>query len=352
MITIKNITMKNFMSVGNVTQSIRFDDKSLVLVLGENLDLGGHDQRNGVGKSTIINALSYAIYGGALTNIRKDNLVNKTNGKQMMVTLEFDKDGTSYVIERGRKPNKFSLIVEGQDINDEDTDEAQGDSRVTQQYLERELGLSHTMFKNIVALNTYSEPFLSMKAADQRDVIEQLLGITKLSEKAEVLKELLRATKDSIKEEEVRIETVKGSNERIEGNIRSLEIKSKAWINNQNNLIAETKEAIAVLEELNVDEEIKNHKKLAIVKARSSEHKNLSTEKKRAETELFAASNNYDRFNEQLIHINDKKCHTCGHDLLDESKVDELKAELQEKITAEETKIEKFAGRWEAGVQN
>ena len=128
--------MKNFMSVGNVTQSINFEDKSLVLVLGENLDLGGNDQRNGVGKSTIINALSYAFYGGALTNIRRDNLVNKTNGKQMMVTLEFEKDGVEYTIERGRKPNKFLLLVGGTDINgeDESTDEAQGDSRVTQQY--------------------------------------------------------------------------------------------------------------------------------------------------------------------------------------------------------------------------
>ena len=116
MLTIKNITMKNFMSVGNVTQSINFQDKSLVLVLGENMDLGGHDSRNGVGKSTIINALSYAFYGGALTNIRRDNLVNKTNGKAMMVTLDFEKDGVDYTIERGRKPNKFSFITAGQDI--------------------------------------------------------------------------------------------------------------------------------------------------------------------------------------------------------------------------------------------
>ena len=90
MIRIKSLTVKNFMSVGNVTQSISFEDKSLVLVLGENLDQGGLDARNGVGKSTIVNALSYAFFGSALTNIRKDNLVNKTNGKQMVVTLLFE----------------------------------------------------------------------------------------------------------------------------------------------------------------------------------------------------------------------------------------------------------------------
>ena len=105
MITIKDLTVKNFMSVGNVTQAVRFTNNGLTLVLGNNLDLGGDGSRNGTGKTTIINALSYAIYGNALTNIRKDNLINKTNGKSMLVTLDFVKDGTSYRIERGRKPN-------------------------------------------------------------------------------------------------------------------------------------------------------------------------------------------------------------------------------------------------------
>ena len=81
MIKIKNITVKNFMSVGNTTQAVDFNKQQLTLVLGENLDQGGDDSgsRNGTGKTTIINALSYALYGQALTNIRRDNLVNKTN---------------------------------------------------------------------------------------------------------------------------------------------------------------------------------------------------------------------------------------------------------------------------------
>jgi DNA repair exonuclease SbcCD ATPase subunit len=81
MFKIKYLTVKNFMSVGNSTQAVNFDRKDLTLVLGENIDLGGDDTgaRNGTGKTTIINALSYALYGQALTNIRKDNLVNKTN---------------------------------------------------------------------------------------------------------------------------------------------------------------------------------------------------------------------------------------------------------------------------------
>ena len=102
MIKIKELTVKNFMSVGNATQGVDFDREQLTLVLGENLDQGGDDSgsRNGTGKTTIINALSYALYGQALTNIRKDNLVNKTNNKAMLVTLTFEKDGRNYHIER------------------------------------------------------------------------------------------------------------------------------------------------------------------------------------------------------------------------------------------------------------
>ena len=71
MITIKDITIKNFMSIGNVTQAVRFSDNGLTLVLGNNMDLGGDGSRNGTGKTTIVNALSYAMYGNALTNIKK-----------------------------------------------------------------------------------------------------------------------------------------------------------------------------------------------------------------------------------------------------------------------------------------
>jgi DNA repair exonuclease SbcCD ATPase subunit len=99
MIQIKDLTVRNFMSVGNATQGINFDRQDLTLVLGENLDLGGDGSRNGTGKTTIINALSYALYGQALSNIRKDNLVNKTNAKNMLVSLDFSVGSQQYRIE-------------------------------------------------------------------------------------------------------------------------------------------------------------------------------------------------------------------------------------------------------------
>lgn len=210
MIVIKDLTVKNFMSVGNVTQAVDFTKENLTLVLGENLDQGGDDtgSRNGTGKTTIINALSYALYGQALTNIKKGNLINKTNSKGMVVTLQFEKAGISYRIERGRSPTFTRFYINNQEFQDESTDESQGDSRKTQETINDLLGMSHDMFKNIVALNTYSEPFLNMRTNDQRAIIEQLLGITILSEKAIALKEQIKQTKDAITEETLRINAI------------------------------------------------------------------------------------------------------------------------------------------------
>ena len=170
MLNLNGLTIKNFMSIGNVTQSINFSSNDLVLVLGENLDLGGNDNRNGVGKSTIVNALSYALFGSALTNIKKDNLINKTNMKNMLVTLTFEVDGINYTIERGRKPGIFKFIKDGVE-KDMGEDESQGEGRFTQLEIERIIGISHDMFKHVVALNTYVEPFLALRSNDQRAII-------------------------------------------------------------------------------------------------------------------------------------------------------------------------------------
>ena len=215
MIRIKDLTVKNFMSVGNQTQAVDFNKEQLTLVLGENLDQGGDDNgsRNGTGKTTIINALSYSLYGVALTNIKRNNLINKTNSKGMLVSLDFEKDGIDYRIERGRSPNVLKFYINNQE--QEMLDESQGDSRKTQADINDLLGMSHDMFKHIVALNTYTEPFLSMRQNDQRAIIEQLLGITILSEKADNLKEQVRQTKDTITQETLKIEAKQSSNSKI-----------------------------------------------------------------------------------------------------------------------------------------
>lgn len=326
MITLNNITVKNFMSVGNVTQSVRFTDNGLTLVLGNNLDLGGDGSRNGTGKTTIINALSYAIYGNALTNIRKDNLVNKTNSKGMLVTLDFEKDNVKYRIERGRKPNVLKYYVNEQNV---DEDEAQGENRQTQAQIEKLFGMSHDMFKHIVALNTYTEPFLSMRANDQRAIIEQLLGITMLSEKAEVLKEQQRLTRDAIKQEEYRINAVEEANARIEKSIGDLERRQKIWRDKQSSDVQAIQTQIYTLEKIDITSELDNHALLSDY----LEKKNLKdqADKWLASIQQDNVKQNrlVEKLDKELALLEDHKCHACGQDIHD-SKQEEILASKQE----------------------
>ena len=336
MLKIKNVSARNFMSVGNNTQAVNFDNCQLTLVLGHNLDMGGDGSRNGTGKTTIINALSYALYGEALTNIKRDNLINKTNGKNMVTTVDFEVDGTQYRIERGRKPNVLKFLVNGSDsfVGDE---EQQGDSRETQKAIEKIIGFPHNMFKHLVALNTYSEPFLSMKSNDQRDMIEQLLGITDLSAKADILREKIKTIKDQIKEEEMRINAVKDSNERIEQNINELASRKKAWDATYENKIKELEAAITTLAELDVDAEILAHKQNAEAKEQQDI---LDTLKKEEKSVLTSFNRSQDRLTELHSNLKDAEdgvCHACKQSTAHLQTHADYIVELNSKIV-EETK--------------
>ena len=316
------------MSVGNTTQGVDFNKQQLTLVLGENLDQGGDDSgsRNGTGKTTIINALSYALYGQALTNIRRDNLVNKTNNKGMLVTLEFDKDGKQYHIERGRKPNTLKFKIDNKE--QELTDESQGDSRKTQLDINNLLGMSHDMFKHIVALNTYTEPFLALKNNDQRAIIEQLLGITLLSEKADLLREQIRINRDKLTEENARITAVKDSNEKIKENIERLHSRRKAWIAQNKQDCEKLAKAIKELEQLDIDQELEDHEKLEKWTENSKHLTNLTKEKATVERALEQADNNVNKLGKDLDDLETAKCYACGQDLHDD-KLEEMKDKLQ-----------------------
>lgn len=314
MLKLKSLTIKNFMSIGNVTQPVNFSNSELVLVLGENLDLGGNDNRNGVGKSTIVNALSYALFGSALTNIKKDNLINKSNMKNMLVTLSFEVDGIDYRIERGRKPGIFKFIKNGVE-KDTDEDESQGEGRHTQEEIERLIGLSHDMCKHILALNTYVEPFLALRANDQRAIIEQLLGITKLSEKADKLKEEAKITRDEIKEEEFRISAAMSANRRIEQNIVALEAKSVAWENSKEQKIKKLQTSIMELLNVDIDEEIKLHKSKKDVEDLTAEYRTLTKELSSLEKDVQDTTKSVVRFERVLLSSVQKICPTCNQEM-------------------------------------
>jgi len=330
MLTIKNVTIKNFLSCGNVTQTVELNKTGLSLVLGENLDMGGNGSRNGVGKSTILQAISFGLYGQSLTNIRVNNLINNINQKNMMVAVEFEKDGHQYRIERGRKPNFFRYIVDDKNV-DESTDDAQGENRETQKDIDKVLGMSHALFKHILALNTYTEPFLSLGAGKQRDIIEELLTITLLSQKAENLKEMIKATKNSIEQEEFRVKTVKQSNDRIRLTMQEIAKKADNWDISHQSTIDELTSAIKSLETMDIEVELQSHRDLELynqlVSSKNQISRDLAMKNRHLQqitTQLNSALNDY---NKAVNH----ECPTCGQSIHDHEH-DRIRNELESKI--------------------
>lgn len=349
MLNLKTLTLKNFMSVGAVTQTVNLNSNDLVLILGENLDLGGNDSKNGVGKTSICNALSYALFGKPLVNIKMDNLINKTNSKAMYVTLDYEFDGVEYRIERGRKPAVFKLIKNGSSVNQ--VDEAQGENSQTQQTIENTINMSYDLFRHIVALNTYVEPFLSQRPSEQQHLIEQLQGITKLSEKAELLKEEIKTIKDEIKSEEFRIKAAEESNTRIKKNIQHLETKSSEWEIGKVHRIKDIQLAIADLSGLSIDDEIRNHQKLTeFIQAQSdidSLDRSIASEQKK----LLPLRHQVTRLTASLQSISNSTCPTCNqtindcsHEQLSSTVADELE-QVSNLISESEANIHQLTER-------
>jgi DNA repair exonuclease SbcCD ATPase subunit len=333
MISIKNITLKNFMSVGNVTQAVNFQDSGLTLVLGNNLDLGGDGARNGVGKTTMVNALSYALYGNAITNIRKNNLINKTNSKGMLVTVEFSVGTTEYRIERGRSPNVLKFMVNNVDAIEE-TDEGQGEMRLTQREIENVIGLNHIMFKHLIALNTYNEPFLALSANNQREIIENLLGITLLSEKALVLKELLKNTRDSIKEEEYRIKAVENANEQIKKSITDLKRRQRVWAQKNQETVADLVREVAELTSLDLEKELEQHLELDAYNKTQLVLADHNRAIANFDATLMREQRIKDKAQKDLVAAQNHKCYACEQDLHDVSNTTIIETKTQDVANA------------------
>jgi len=331
MIILKNITLRNFLSIGQVTQAVNFDRQELTLILGENLDLGGDGARNGTGKTSLIQALSYALFGVPINSIRKDNLVNRTNGKNMMVTLEFSVNSIDYKIERGRKPNILRFYVNS-DLQ-KGNDDAQGENKETQVAIEKVIHMSADMFRHIVALNTYSEPFLALKNNEQRDIIEQLLGITLLSEKAEVIKGMVRDSKDSIQQEEFNVKAIEEANKRVKEQIDATKRRQKLWKMKHD----EDLEKLAIdyqrLITIDIASELQSHTNLTTYDKKRKTIDDLDKLIARCVADEAKEQKLVTKLKKEISDLKNNTCYACGqefHDHNHKSVLDEKVKALQE----------------------
>lgn len=194
MIFFKTLRYKNLLSTGNVFTEIHLNSHNTTLIVGE----------NGAGKSTILDALSFGLFGKPFRKVNKGQLINTINNKGLMVEVEFTVGNKNYLIQRGAKPNVFNVYQDGVLIN---TDASAGDY---QEMLDKQiLKINHKTFSQIVVLGSASfVPFMQMTAANRREVIEDLLDIQIFTTMNTLLKDKIALNKSSITEVDYAMQSV------------------------------------------------------------------------------------------------------------------------------------------------
>jgi len=259
------VTIRNFLSFGNVEQTINLNDKKYQVIIGQNKDKSdSDDDRNGVGKSTIFEAIHYALFGKSIGNkITLGTLVNNINKKNMYVTVKFHKDDTKYEITRGRLPNVLIFKINDQNIV---SDESQGDSRDTQQEIENILGINEDVFDQIICLSCKVPMYYNQTTSNQKALLEKILGIDIISKKIESLKSLIKDTKNEFNNEQFRINTLKTQNdnlsESINKQIEAMNLAKNTRLENIKTSIASCNDIISKLENIDFDREMENFKLL------------------------------------------------------------------------------------------
>jgi DNA repair exonuclease SbcCD ATPase subunit len=238
MITLKSIKWKNFLSTGNVFTEIQLNKHNNTLIVGE----------NGAGKSTILDALTFALFGKPYRNINKPQLVNSINNKDCLVELIFSISDKEYLIRRGIKPNVFEIYVDGDLLNQS------ASSKDYQEILEKMIiKMNYKSFTQIVILGATSfTPFMQLSASDRRAVIEDLLDIQIFSNMNVIVKEKLTSLKDESNEIKIRLQNVKEKidlhkshlDEMKKNNQDMIERKQQEIANN-NLLVTQTKSEIS-----------------------------------------------------------------------------------------------------------
>ena len=190
MIIFKKITWSNFLSTGDVPTTVFFDRSPTTLIIGE----------NGSGKSTILDALTFVLFGKAFRNINKSQLVNTINEKALMVTIDFSIGNKDFTVRRGVKPNVFEILQGGKMFDQ------LANNRDYQEYLEKViLKLNYKSFTQIVVLGSSTfEPFMQLKQSDRRTIVEDLLDIQIFSSMNTLLKVKNSELKTSILENETK----------------------------------------------------------------------------------------------------------------------------------------------------
>lgn len=208
MINFKVVRWKNFLSTGNIFTEVQLNKTANTLIVGE----------NGAGKSTILDAITFALFGKAFRKINKPALINSVNEKNCLVEIEFETNGKSYKIVRGIKPNVFEIYMNDTMINQDSA------SKDYQEYLESTIiKMNYKSFTQIVILGSASfTPFMQLSTNDRRTVIEDLLDIQIFSTMNVIVKQKLQSNKEQLERNRIEITAKEDNKAYIEKTLASL----------------------------------------------------------------------------------------------------------------------------------
>lgn len=340
MIEFLTLTFRNFISYGNTTTKIDLSTPGSTLVVGRNLD-GTTDgaASNGVGKSTIVNAITYALYDRPLSDINKDNLVNTINGKHMEVTVTFRIKDKYYKVVRARKMkagpygNWVKLYERAGDANFTDEDEVSLDSsKNSTEYIAKVVGVPYELFVRIIVFSGSHIPFLSLpskhpSAPSQQSFIEELFDLKVLTAKAEVLKSMIKANESEFALINAKAEMAERQRATHATQLAETEKKLREWEEQRSADIADIQASLKRVEGIDLDAQQALYDELVTAQ---TESKAITLQISGLRRDLSDIDKHITSMSGELAHLHDAKCPYCKQEYVAEDKIVELSGHLSE----------------------
>lgn len=349
-LTLKSVSWRNFRSYGNNTNQVFFGKPGVTAITGRIVDKTTHgNTNNGVGKSTIAEALVWTLYDKSIAGVKVDELINNVNLKNMETVVEFEKGGNQYVVSRFRKlgkskSNGVKLLVNGEDRTLDSVAN-------TNDELERILGIPYETFVLIVVITATKESFLdrpvkSANGANQTDFFEWMFNLSLLTEKADVLKEQIKTTSEQLKLLRTKVEYQQEASNRYAKSIEVAKKRVSDWDTNNAAAIETARKQLEEMSSIDADEQQQLIELKSTIKDKVDR---LQTQLDSLTSAVSAAVAASKKASKELAHLNDHKCPYCLQRYEDaDEKINQLQiliAEQQDIIDLSQPHINKLTGQ-------